>query len=204
MYQLLNVEFKTSQKTVVEVSPFVEGITVYDLEENTSCILEELRKEASGILRNFVSIEKIDSNDLEQYHVESTEKISGSSNASVREKVSIKTNVPNPNMDKVIKVLREDEFHICEVSMSFAVPKVGETSFVELKKSVYQTLQDEYMILSYDDVNGMKFEYDDNFYVSVSLIDHVVRLHFCTKYDWQFNSRMKKFDVMDFLTKLMK
>lgn len=54
-----------SKKTVVEVSPFVEGITVCDLEAYASCILGELEKEANGILMNFVSVEEIDSKKLE-------------------------------------------------------------------------------------------------------------------------------------------
>ena len=203
MYKLLNVEFKMSKKTVVEVSPFVEGIAVCDLEANASCILGELEKEANGILMNFVSVEEIDSKKLEQYHVVSTEKISGGSDASVREKVNIKTTVTNPNMEKVKKVLKEDKFHICEVSMSFEVPKDVEASLVDVRRSVYQTLKDEYVILSYDDVNGMKFEYDDGFYVSVCLTDHIVKLHFSAEYDWKFKLKMKKFDVMNFLTKLM-
>ena len=70
-------------------------------------------------------------------------------------------------------------------------------------KKCLHRLQEEYIILSYDNSEGAKVEIGDDFYLSFMPSESVLKVRLSTKYDWQFEDRMKKFSVIEFLKNMI-
>lgn len=60
LLSLTSISFEITEKTVVEIGPFNEGITTDDLEESRNQLFHSFRKKTHGILMNFVSINDFD------------------------------------------------------------------------------------------------------------------------------------------------
>lgn len=199
-----------SEKTAVEVGPFNEGITTSDLEDNREQILKNLRKKAHGILMNFVSAEDFDfQSALPKYkngmYEENVQRISGSTNGSICEEVRVEAVVFNPNEKKVKRLLDEriSILNINAITFGFSVPVSEQETLLDIGKKCLHRLQEEYIILSYDNSEGAKVEIGDDFYLSFMPSESVLKVRLSTKYDWQFEDRMKKFSVMEFLKNMI-
>lgn len=209
-FDLSSIAFEISEKTAVEVGPFNEGITTFDLEENREQILENLRKRAHGILMNFVSAEDFDFQSvLPKYkngmYEESVQRLSGSTSGSICEEVRVEAIVFNPNEKKVKRLLDErlSILNINAITFGFSAPVTEKESLLDLGKKCLHKLQEEYIILSYDNNEGAKVEIGDDFYLSFMPSESVLKVKLSTKYDWQFEDCMKKFSVMEFLENLL-
>lgn len=192
MCYLQDIRLKLSKTSDVELCHFDCQFTDNDLKENTNQILKELKKVADGIALNFVSLSDLKTVE----HREHIKTISGSSHGSVKKCVDIEFTVAKPELEQVNKVLENNYFPVSAIGYSFILEdKIN-------KDLVNQSIQEKFTILSYDDETGMKFELEDDFYVSVCVGDHDIAICVETKYDWQFRSKMKKFNVCEFLHKL--
>lgn len=111
-FDILSIAFEISEKIAVEVGPFNEGITIFELEDNREQILKSIRKKAHGILMNFVSAEDFDFQSvLPKYkngmYEENVQRISGSISGSICEEVRVEAVAFNPNEKKVKRLLDE-------------------------------------------------------------------------------------------------
>lgn len=210
LFDILSIAFEISEKTAVEVGPFNEGITTSDLEENREQILKNLRKKAHGILMNFVSAEDFDfQSALPKYkngmYEENVQRISGSTNGSICEEVRVEAVVFNPNEKKVKRLLDEriSILNINAITFGFSVPVSEQETLLDVGKKCLHRLQEYYIILSYDNSEGAKVEIGDDFYLSFMPSESVLKVRLSTKYDWQFEDRMKKFSVMEFLKNMI-
>lgn len=209
-FDILSIAFEISEKTVVEVGPFNEGITTSDLEENREQILKSLRKKAHGILMNFVSPEDFDfQSALPKYkngmYEENVQRISGNTSGSICEEVHIEAVVFNPDEKKVKRLLKEriSILNINAITFGFLLPLSDDETLLSIGKKCLQRLQEEYIILSYDSIEGAKIEIGNDFYLSFIATESVLKVRLSTKYDWQFEDRIKKFSVMEFMKKLI-
>lgn len=209
-FDILSIAFEISEKTAVEVGPFNEGITTSDLEENREQILKNQRKKAHGILMNFVSAEDFDfQSDLPKYkngmYEENVQRISGSTRGSIGEEIRVEAVVFNPDEKKVKRLLDErlSILNIDAITFGFSVPLSEQETLLEVGKRCLHKLQEEYIILSYDSNEGAKVEIDDDFYLSFMPSESVLKVKLSTKYGWQFEDRMKKFSVMEFLKNMI-
>lgn len=207
---LSSIAFEISEKTVVEVGPFNEGITTYDLEENREQILRNLRKKAHGILLNFVSAEDFDFQSvLPKYkngiYEEDVQRLAGSTSGSICEAVRVEAVVFNPDTKKVKRLLDErlSILNVNAVTFGFSVPVSEKETLLDIGKRCLHRLQEEYIIVSYDNTEGAKVEIDKDFYLSFMPSDSVLKVKLSTKYDFQFEDRVKKFSVMEFMKNLM-
>lgn len=205
-----SISFEISKDTAVEVGPFNEGITMKDLEEDREHVLKKLRKRAHGILLNFVSAESFDfQSPLPKYkngmYEESSHRISGRTNGSIAERIKVEAVVFNPDEKKVERLLNErlKILSINAITFGFSVPVNEETSILDIGKYCLHKLQEEYIILSYDNHEGATVEIGDDFYLSLMATEIVIKIKLSTKYDWQFEDRMKKFSPIEFFEKLM-
>lgn len=210
LFDILSIAFEISEKTAVEVGSFNEGITTSDLEENREQILKNLRKKAHGILMNFVSAEDFDfQSALPKYkngmYEENVQRISGSTNGSICEEVRVEAVVFNPNEKKVKRLLDEriSILNINAITFGFSVPVSEQETLLDVGKKCLHRLQEYYIILSYDNSEGAKVEIGDDFYLSFMPSESVLKVRLSTKYDWQFEDRMKKFSVMEFLKNMI-
>lgn len=202
--------YEISEKTVVEVGPFNEGITTKDLEENKNQILRKLRKKAYGILMNFVSAEDFDfQSALPKFkngmYEEETQKSAGSTSGSICENIRVEAIVFHPDERKVKRLLKErlSVLNINAITFGFVVPETENESLMTIGKRCLRKIQEEYIILSYDNTEGAKVEIADDFYLSFMVSEHVIKIRLSTKYEFQFEKRMKDFSVIAFLEKLL-
>ncbi len=205
-----SVAFSISEDTTVQVGPFHESITMDDLKEDRKRVLSELRKKAYGILMNFVSATDFDfrsekpkfTNGL---YEESIIKKEGSTNGSICECVTVETVVYNPSMAKVNRLMKErlEVLNINAISLGFSLPLKDGESMLDVGKRCFQKIQEDYIILSYDSLDGAKIEIAEDFYLSLLFSDDIMKVKLSTKYSWQFERKMKDFSVFEFINKLL-
>ena len=159
---------------------------------------------------NFVSINDFDfQSDLPKFknglYEERVEKKSGSTSGSICEQIQVEALVFNPNEKRVKRLLDErlDVLSVNAVTFGFSVAVKDDDSILELGKRCLNKIQDQYLILSYDNVEGARVEIGDDFYLSFMPFENVIKVKLCTKYDWQFERRMKDFSIIEFVEKLV-
>lgn len=205
-----SISFSISEDTSVQLGPFNESMTASDLKADRENILQELRKRAYGILLNFVLIDDFDfTSDTPKYtnglYEEIIKKKSGSTNGSICENITVETVVFSPDMEKVKRLLnnRINVLNISSISFGFSIPiKEGET-LLDKGKHCIQKLQDNYTILSYDNVEGAKIELSEDFYLYLAISEDVIKIKLSTKYAFQFERKFKEFSVFDFIHELL-
>ena len=207
---LASISFEITEKTAVEIGPFNEGITTDDLEESRKQLLQTLRKKAHGILMNFVSVLDFDfQSDLPKFkngiYEERTEKKSGRTSGSICEQVQVEALVFNPNEKRVKRLLNERLDVLCVNAITFGFSLTGKDNenILELGKRCLEKIQEQYLILSYDNVEGARVEIGDDFYLSFMPLENVIKVKLCTEYDWQFERRMRDFSIIEFVEKLV-
>ncbi len=207
---LASISFTISEKTAIEVGPFNEGVTVDDLEKNKKQIIRKLRKRAFGILMNFVSPEDFDFQSVipkfkNGLYEEGSEKVSGGMEGSVCEKAWVEAIVFNPDEAKVDRLLNQrlEVLSINAITFGYTIPLSDEGGMMNVGKRCFQKIQDEYLILSYDNNEGAKIEISDDFFLSLIISDDVIKIKLSTTYDWQFARKMKGFSAIAFLKKLL-
>ena len=173
-------------------------------------MLHTLRKKAHGILMNFVSINDFDfQSELPKFknglYEERVEKKSGSTNGSICEQIQVEALVFNPNENRVKRLLDErlDVLNVNAITFGFSVANKDGDSILEIGKRCLNRLQDQYIILSYDNVEGARVEIGEDFYLSFMPFENVIKVKLSTKYDWQFERRMKDFSIIEFVEKLV-
>ena len=136
---------------------------------------------------------------------ENVQRISGSTRGSIGEEIRVEAVVFNPNEKKVKRLLDErlSILNIDAITFGFSVPLSEQETLLDVGKRCLHKLQEEYIILSYDSNEGAKVEIDDDFYLSFMPSESVLKVKLSTKYGWQFEDRMKKFSVMEFLKNMI-
>lgn len=89
------------------------------------------------------------------------------------------------------------------VTFGFSLAVKDDDSILEIGKRCLDKIQDQYLILSYDNVEGARVEIGDDFYLSFMPFENVIKVKLCTKYDWQFERRIKDFSIIEFVEKLV-
>lgn len=205
------VSFSISKNTSVEVGPFNE-MSLEDLKEDCSQITEELRKKAYGILMNFVPLENFKftqaaipkfSNGL---YEESVQKVAGSFEGGVRENISVEAVVFKPDQLKLDRLLKNrlEILNLNALTFGFDIPLQEGESFESVGKKCLQKLQDEYIILTYDVVDGAKVELDDDFYLALNITGEVLRVKLSSSSVAQFKKKLQGFSVGNFVSDLLK
>jgi hypothetical protein len=97
-FEIASVVFEISEITDVEIGPFVEGLTIKDLDASKQQLMIQIRKKAAGILMNFVSVSDFDflspvPRFKNGFYEEKSQKVSGSTAGSICEKVQIEATV---------------------------------------------------------------------------------------------------------------
>ena len=205
-----NVSFFISQKTSVQISPFTEGITEYDLKQDRNQVLEELRKKSYGILLNFLPVMNFDfSSDVPKFingiYEEKFKKIEGDTNGSMRELVQVETMVCNPDVGKLKRLLNEriEALNINAIRIGFVPPLKENETIMDVAKRCLNKIQNQYIILSFDKKDGATVEIDDDFYMSVGFSEDLITLKLSTKYNWQFPRKMKDFSALELMKQLL-
>jgi hypothetical protein len=208
--RMATIGFSISKNTDVEVGPFNEGLTVNDLDQSRTQLLESLRKKAYGILMNFVSIADFDfmaavPKFMNGIYTENVSKVRGSTSGSICENVSIQTTVFNPDESKVYRLLNErlDILDINEITFGFIVPSQDGERMPDIGRGCLQKLQDKYIILSYDNIEGAKVELEEDFYLCLSITEELLKIKLSAKYAFELTSKMKAFSVTEFLRTLL-
>lgn len=205
-----SVAFSISEDTSVQVGPFQEHITMDDLKEDRKRVLSELRKKAYGILMNFVSAVDFDfQSDKPKFtnglYEENIAKKEGSTTGSICECVTVETVVFNPSMVKVNRLMKErlEILNINAITLGFSIPLKDGESMLDVGKRCFQKIQEDYIILSYDSLDGAKIEIAEDFYLSLLFSDDIMKVKLSTKYSWQFERKMKDFSVFEYINKLL-
>lgn len=205
-----SVGFSISKDTSVQVGPFQEYITMADLKEDRKRVLSELRKKAYGILMNFVSAVDFDfQSDKPKFtnglYEENIAKKEGSTSGSICECVTVETVVFNPSMVKINRLMKErlEILNINAITLGFSIPLKDGESMLDVGKRCFQKIQEDYIILSYDSLDGAKIEISKDFYLSLLFSDDIMKVKLSTKYNWQFERKMKDFSVFDFIKRLL-
>lgn len=205
-----SVSFAISQDTSVELGPFNESMTMSDLIEDRNRVLGELRKKAFGILMNFVPANEFDfSSETPKFtnglYDESVAKKEGSTSGSICECITVEAAVFNPSVEKLNRLLMErlSVLNINAISFSFSIDLGENETMMDVGKRCLQKIQDDYIILSYDSSDGAKIEISDDFYLSLQPSEEVIKVKLSTKYDFQFENKMKDFSVFDFIKLLL-
>lgn len=207
---IVSISFEIKEKTAVEVGPFNVGVDFSDLEDNREQILKNLRKKAHGILMNFVSANDFDFQAIvpkfkNGMYEEDFQRIKGSTEGSVCDEVRVEAVVFNPVEKKVLKLLEErtSVLSINAVSFGFLVNTGEKETLLDIGKNCLNKLQEEYIILSYDNIEGAKVEIDEGCYLSFMPSDSVLKIRLSTKYDGQLENFIKKFSLVDFIGNLL-
>ena len=205
-FDLASVSVEISENTAVEVGPFNGEVGICDLEKDREQVLKKLRKTAHGILLNFIPAEDFDfQSPLPKYkngmYEESSQRVSGSTSGSICEKAKVEAVVFHPDWDKVMKLLDErlEILNINAITFGFTVPTGESESLLDVGTRCLQKLQETYIILSCDNIEGATVEIGDDFYLSSLPAENVLKIRLSTKYPFQFEKRMKEFSLIDFL-----
>ena len=107
----------------------------------------------------------------------------------------------HPDWDKVMKLLDErlEILNINAITFGFTVPTGESESLLDVGTRCLQKLQETYIILSCDNIEGATVEIGDDFYLSFLPAENVLNIRLSTKYPFQFEKRMKEFSLIDFL-----
>ena len=93
--------------------------------------------------------------------------------------------------------------NINAITFRFSLPlNVGQI-ISEVGEKCFQKTQEDYIILSYDLSDGAKIEIAEDFYLSLLFSDELMKVKLSTKYDWQFEKKIKGFSIFDFIQNLL-
>ena len=111
----------------------------------------------------------------------------------------------NPDEKRVKRLLDErlDVLSVNAVIFGFSLASKDDDSILEIGKRCLNKIQDQYIILSYDHIEGARVEISDDFYLSFMPFENVIKVKLSTKYDWQFEKKMKDFSIIEFVEKLV-
>lgn len=208
--QITSVSFGICEKTDVQIGPFVEGLSSDDMEEEAEQLLEDLRKQIQGILLNLIDVKDFDLHSpVPQFRngtfSERKRKVSGSTAGSICEMVTVEATVFHPVEARIQKYLDErmDAFECSYISFGFSNPAmIGENKKLFEVNSLAK-LQNAYTIVEYDIKDGVKVNYGNDIFISVSYPEDGVRVKIETEYKFQFKDRMKKINIFQFVDWLM-
>lgn len=204
---LLNgISVVISETTSIEVSPFNEDVTMEDLNKNRQQIEKKLKRTVDGIMMNFSPSEGFDVDSPQRKSEISTEIVEGNTNGGFCVKVSAKGTVDAPDRERVKSVLENKMKPLKIVSMTFDLELSGKDGEVipGLRNRCYQKVQEQYLILAYDEDNGMTVRLKDDFFITIFAKEDNIKLTVFTKYDFQFERCMKDFSVDSFIMNLIR
>lgn len=130
---------------------------------------------------------------------------SGRTSGSVCKNITVEIVVFNPAMSKVNRLMKErlKVLNINAITFGFSIPLGKDETMLDVGKRCFQKIQDDYIILSYDKADGATIEIADDFYLSLVFSEELMKVKLSTKYDFQFENRMKDFSVFDFVRDLL-
>jgi len=204
---LSSVSFTISDKTDLEIGgPYIEGVSIEDLDKCKEELLIDMRKHAYGILMNFVDAEDFDFREdvprfKNGFYEESVRRVSGSGMGSVRDAVIIEVSVLKPNPEKVKKVLHErlKIMKVNAVSYGFSLENRTASEFDDIRKKAFKRLQDKHIILSYDNIDGAKIEVSEGFFLEILFSNNVIKVKLSSTWRYNFAEEFQKFSISDFI-----
>ena len=209
-FEIASVGFEVSEETDVQIGPFIEGLTANDLEESKRQLLTQMRKKASGILMNFVSVSDFDflspiPRFKNGFYEEKTYKKTGDTVGSICEKVRVEATVFNPDENKVYRLMNDrlEVLNVNAMSFGLSVRLQDGEQVIDVGRRCLQKIQEQYTILEYDNIEGAKVELSEDFYLSLLVTEDIINIKLSTKYDFQFIGRMKGFSFSAFMTELL-
>lgn len=208
--QITSIAFGISEKTDVQIGPFVEGLSSEDMENEAEQLLKDLRKQVQGILLNLIDVKDFDLHSpVPQFRngifSERMRKVSGDTNGSICEMVTVEATVFHPVEERMQKYLEErmNTFECSYMSFGFSNPAMTGNNKKHFEVNSLRKIQNAYTIIEYDVKDGVKIQYGDDTFISVSYPEDGVRIKIETKYKFQFKDRMKKIDIFQFVDWLM-
>lgn len=204
---LSSVMFELSKKTDISIGGYYcECFSKADLINSREQIQKLLRKKANGILMNFVPLSDFDlQSSVPKYkngiYDESIEKITGSMDSSICEKITAKATVFNPDISKIDKLVKNKLDKLCATSLTYVFSIPFQDEFFD--KKCMQKIQDNYSIISYDFEEGATIEYESNFFVSIKCVDEQIKIKIKTEYDFSFSEKAVSFYPIKFIEWLL-
>lgn len=202
---LSGVVFGLSKETNISIGPMCD-FSIKDLINERETLQKKLRRNANGILMNFVPLSDFDlQSPIPKFkngvYDETIERIPGPFDASVCEKITAETTVFNPDSQKLDELVnRLDILSATSLAYIFSIP-FQEDGF---DKKCMQKIQDSYSIISYDYSEGATIEYDDEIFVSIKCTLEQIRIKIHTKYDFTFSKKATGFSPFLFIEWLLK
>lgn len=209
---ITSVSFGISDETDVEIqnNPFYEGNSVKDLEEATEQLLNDLRNQLQGIVLNLIDVKDFNlHSNTPQFRngvfSERLRKVGGSTNGTTCQMVTVEATIFHPMASKVHKFLTDsiDKFDCIYITFGLT-----NSCMVGNKKTMFEIhslerMQNAYTIIGYDAEEGVKIEYTEDVFISVSYPEDGVKIKVSTKSKWDFRKFIKEFDVFQFVEWLM-
>lgn len=207
---LASISFSISETTIVEIGPWNSGVTPEDLIDDRDRILADLRKRAYGILMNFVPAYEFDfRSDKPKFtngvYEESVTKIAGTFDGGIREKITVEAVVFNPSLKTVMQMMKDrlEVLGVSAITFGILIPIDENRTMIDIQKKCLKKIQEEYIIISYDPIEGARIEVSNDLYVSVQFSDEQVKVRLSSKYNWDFVEKVRSFSVFDFIGRLL-
>ena len=205
---LSEVVFGLSQKTTISFGgPFCGDFTKEELISDRESIQKQLRKKANGILMNFVPLSDFDlQSPLPKFkngvYDEVIERITGSMDASICERITANVSIFNPDEIRVNELVKNklDKLSATSLTYVFSIPFQKK----DFDKKCMQIIQEAYPIISYDFENGATIEYDSNFFVSIQCSLEQIKIKIEAEYDFTFSEKAVCFSPSEFIDWMLK
>jgi len=194
---------------VGETVKYYGAFTEFDkreVEKDVQSLLEKLRRRANGILLYFVDVSEIDlSSPYPRFpngdYSEKIEDIEGDFVGTVKKKVTVEVRIFNPEESKVSRLISSEleTLGVNRITYTFTLSPL----VTNLQQHILKHLQDKYIILEWDQKEGAKIRLPDDLQLWLWSDDEQLRLSLETKYEFQFEERVKQFSVKDFIKRLL-
>lgn len=204
---LASIVLELRAKTSISYGGIENDHTKADVEEEADRLLKQLRRRANGILLNFVAVSEMDFNsphprfpngEVSSYARPCSGELIGTSGRSAVVEVTVLK--PDEKRLNELVSTKLSSLGVGKAVYSFLVdPPVEGLGQKSLKK-----IQDNYVILGWDNDEGANVELPDDLRLSVFCSDDNIRISMETEYQFQFERRAKEFSVREFANWLIK
>lgn len=178
-----------------------------EVQEEAEELLKLLRKQANGILLNFIQASEMDFSvpypKFPNGEVSGRIRdIPGPFDGSIRKQATVQIELLNPDEKRLNKLMSSnlETLGVSRVIYSFLLsPPIS-----NLPQYILEQLQANYVILGWEPDSGAEIEMPDDLKLSVSCTEESITIAIETKYQFQFEKRAKGFLVRNFVEWLLK
>ncbi len=126
----------------------------------------------------------------------------GTFNATLIKRAIVEVKVFNPEEKKVNSLVssRLVQLGVGKITYEyFFSPPI-----INLTEKIIEKIQDNYVILGWDKETGAEVELSDDLKISIWASDEQIKISLGTKYQFQFEKRLKEFSIKEFIEWLTK